>query len=202
VPGERAVAVWDALIDAGRPFDVRPAGMLALDVARLEAGLLLIDVDFHGSRKALIPAQRYTPFELGLGRLVQLDKGPFIGRTALEAEHAQGSKRTIVGLEIDWTDVERLHERSGLAPVAPAAASRVAVPVFRNGRQVGRATTTAWSPTLKRLIALATIDSPHGLEGTVLQFEMTIEGVRHFVGATVVATPFFSPARKTATPPL
>ncbi len=202
VAAEQAVATWDALMDAGRPFDIRPAGMLALDVARLEAGLLLIDVDFTGSRKALIPAQRYTPFELGLGRLVPVEKGPFVGRRPLAAERARGPRRTIVGLEIDWTDVERLHERIGLAPVAPAAASRVAVPVFRNGRQVGRATTTAWSPTLKRLIALATIDTPHAAEGTVLQFEMTVEGVRHFAAATVVATPFFSPSRKTATPPL
>jgi aminomethyltransferase len=201
VAGEHAVAVWDALIDAGRPFDIKPAGMLALDVARVEAGLLLIDVDFTGSRKAMVPAQKYTPFEMGLGRLVQIEKGPFIGRGALTAERARGARRMIVGLEIDWTDVERLYERAGLAPVAPAAASRTAVPVLRDGRQVGRATTTAWSPMLKRLIALATIEAPHFGEGTVLQFEVTVEGVRHFVGATVMRTPFFNPSRKTATPP-
>jgi aminomethyltransferase len=198
---EHAVPVWDALMAAGAPYDLKPAGMLALDVARLEAGLLLIDVDFHGSRKALIDSQRFTPFELGLGRLVALEKASFVGRDALVEEQRRGSKRMIVGLEADWSQVEALHERYGLAPVAPAAASRVAVPVRSAGRQVGRATTTAWSPTLKRLIALATIDAPHYSLGTPLEIEMTVEGTRHFVGATVVPTPFFNPPRKTATPP-
>jgi aminomethyltransferase len=196
-----ALAVWDAVMDAGRAFDIRPAGMLALDVARVEAGLLLLDVDFIGSRKAMIQAQKYTPYEMGLGRLVSPDKPRFVGSEALRAERARGPRRMIVGLEIDWDDVERLYERAGLAPVAPAAASRVAVPVRRSGRQVGRATTTAWSPTLKRLIALATIDAPHFAKGTKVEFEVTVEGVRHFVGASVVPTPFYSPPRRTATPP-
>ena len=201
VPWDAALTVWDALMRGGKPFDIRPAGMLALDVARVEAGLLLIDVDFNGSKKALIHAQRYTPYEMGLGRLVQLQKAPFVGRQALAVEHAAGPKRMIVGLEVDWSEVEAIYDRVGLAPVAPAAASRVHVPVFRDGRQVGRATTTTWSPTLKRMIALATIDAPHFAEGTVLQVEMTVEAVRHHVRAAVVKTPFFNPARKTATPP-
>jgi aminomethyltransferase len=198
---EHAVTVWDSLMAAGQAFELKPAGMLALDVARTEAGLLLIDVDFVGSRKALIPAQRYTPFELGLGRLVALDKGPFVGRAALTEERRRGPRRMIVGLEIEWEDVETLYERVGLAPVAPAATSRVPVPVVKGARQIGRATTTAWSPTLKRLIALATIDAPHFDEGTRVEFEITVEGVRHFVGAKVARTPFFNPPRKTATPP-
>ncbi len=138
---------------------------------------------------------------MGLGRLVQLDKPPFVGRRALVDEQRRGPKRMIVGLEVDWSDVEATYDRLGLAPVAPAAASRVAVPVTRDGRQVGRATTTAWSPTLKRLIALATVDAPHFAEGTRLQIEITVEGVHHYAGATVVKTPFFNPPRKTATPP-
>jgi aminomethyltransferase len=202
IDSSRALEVWDRIVAAGRPFDIKPAGMLALDVARVEAGLLLIDVDFNGSKKAMIAPQKYTPHEMGLGRLVSLEKGPFIGRDALAAERTRGPRRMIVGLEVDWPDVEALYEREGLAPVAPAAASRTAVPVMRDGRQVGRATTTAWSPTLKRLIALATIDAPHFAPGTQLQIEVTVEGVRHFAGATVVRTPFFNPSRKTATPPL
>ena len=201
VDATQALDIWDALIDAGRPFDLKPAGLLALDVARVEAGLLLIDVDFHSSRKAMIPAQKYTPYELGLGRLVDLNKRPFIGQPALLAERQHGPRRMVVGLEIDWADVERLHDDAGLAPVAPATASRVAVPVMRDGRQVGRATTTAWSPMLKRLIALATVDAPHHAAGTLLRIEITVEGVRHFARATVVPTPFFNPSRKTAAPP-
>jgi glycine cleavage system T protein (aminomethyltransferase) len=202
MPTERALDVWDALMTAGQPFELKPAGMLALDVARTEAGLLLLDVDYVGSRKALIPSQRYSPYEMGLSRLVSLDKGPFVGRTALAEERRRGPRRQIVGLEIEWAEVEALYEKKGLAPVAPAATSRVAVPVVRGSKQIGRATTTAWSPTLKRLIALATIDTPYDEEGARVQFEMTVEGVRHFVGAKVVPTPFFNPPRKTATPPL
>jgi len=200
-PWDAALTVWDALIQGGRSFDIKPAGMLALDVARVEAGLLLIDVDFNSSKKALIESQKYTPYEMGLGRLVTLDKAPFVGRQALAAEHHRGPGRMIVGLEVDWTEVEAIYDRLGLAPIAPAAASRVHVPVFRDGRQVGRATTTTWSPTLKRMIALATVDAPHFAEGTRLQIEITVEAVRHHVGATVVKTPFFNPPRKTAVPP-
>jgi aminomethyltransferase len=201
MPADRAVAVWDALMQGGKPFDIKPAGMLALDVARIEAGLLLIEVDFFSSRKAMIAPQMYTPYELGMGRLVNLDKGRFIGQRALREEHQRGHARQIVGLEIDWNEVEKLYDAAGLAPTVAATASRLAVPVYRNGRQVGKATSTTWSPVLKRMIALASVDRPHYAEGTDLQFEMTVEAVRHRVGAKVVKTPFFNPPRKMATPP-
>ena len=197
MPWNRAIDVWDALMIGGRAFDIHPVGMLALDVARVEAGLLLIDVDFHGCKKALIPSQTYTPLEMGLGRLVQLENRPFVGRSALVAERRRGPARLIVGLEIDWPAVEKLYDDLGLAPQMSAAASRAAVPVYRNGGQVGRATTTTWSPVLKKLIALATIDAPYFVEGTPLHVEMTVEAVRHRVPAIVVKTPFFNPPRKT-----
>ena len=201
MPANQAVQVFDALMTGGRPYDIKPAGMLALDVARIEAGLLLIEVDFFSSRKAMIASQMYSPYELGMGKLVSLDKGRFIGQRALREEQQRGASRQIVGLEIDWNEVEKLYDDAGLAPAVSATASRVPVPVYRNGRQVGKATSTTWSPTLKRMIALASIDRPHHAEGTVLQFEITVEAVRHRVAATVVKTPFFNPARKTATPP-
>ena len=201
MPWDAAIAVWDAIAEAGRAFDLHPTGMLALDIARIEAGLLLIDVDFHSSRKAMIEAQKYSPFELGLGRLVEVGKGPFVGRQALVAEHRRGPSRQIVGLEVDWTEVEKLYEAVGLPPTAPATASRVPVPVYVDGRQVGRATSTTWSTTLKKLIALATIDRPHSALGTRVKLEVTVEAVRHTASATVVKTPFFNPRRKTATPP-
>ncbi|MCA1613074.1 MAG: aminomethyltransferase family protein [Acidobacteria bacterium] len=200
IPAEGALAVWDALVEAGRAFDIHPAGMLALDVARVEAGLLLIDVDFHGSKKALTEAQKYTPFELGLGRLVHLDKPKFVGQSALAAERKRGHAREIVGIEVDWTGVEKLYEAAGLAPAVAATASRVAVPVYAGGRQAGRATSTTWSPVLKKLIALATVGREHARAGTRLEIEVTVEAVRHRVGARVVKTPFFNPKRKTATP--
>jgi aminomethyltransferase len=201
MPWDAALTVWDAIAAGGSRFDLHPAGMLALDVARIEAGLLLIEVDFFSSRKAMIESQKYSPFELGLGRLVDLAKGPFVGRSALVAEHRRGPRRQIVGLEVDWTEVERLYEAVGLPPTAPATASRIAVPVYKDGRQVGRATSTTWSTTLKKLIALATIEAPHYAVGTRVKLEITVEAVRHTAGATVVKTPFFNPPRKTATPP-
>ncbi len=198
MPAADALRVWDTLMEGGRAFDIKPAGMLALDVARIEAGLLLIEVDFFSSKKAMIASQVYTPYEMGLGRLVSLDKGRFIGQRALREEHARGAARQVVGLEIDWTAVERIYEDVGLAPAVAATASRVAVPVYRGGRQVGRATSTTWSPVLKKMIALATIDRPHYEAGTKLEIEVTVDAVRHQVGATVVQTPFFNPKRKTA----
>jgi aminomethyltransferase len=199
IPWDRAIDVWDALMRAGRPYDIRPAGMLALDIARVEAGLLLIDVDFNSSKKALIPDHMYTPFELGLGRLVQLDKGPFVGRKALLDEHRHGHNRQIVGLEIEWPAVEMLYDALGMPPQVSSTASRVAVPVYKSGRQIGRATTTTWSPVLKKLIALATVSAPHFAAGTSLEFEVTVEAVRHRVPAKVVKTPFFNTPRKAAT---
>src|SRR5215468_1801932 len=135
-----ASGVWDALMAGGRAFDIRPAGMLALDVARIEAGLLLIEVDFRSSKLALIESQKYSPFEMGLGRLVNLDKERFVGQRTLREEDRRGPARQIVGLEIDWNAVEKLYEAVGLPPQAPAAASRVAVPVYREREQTGKAT--------------------------------------------------------------
>ena len=196
VEADRAIALWDALMEAGRPFDITPAGMLALDVARIEAGLILLDVDYTSSRKALIPSQKYSPYEIGLGRLVKLDKAPFIGQTALRREAKEGPPRQLVGLDVDWDDVERLHDEAGLAPQLPATASRVSVPVYRDGVQVGKATSTTWSPTLKRLIALATVASEAAAPGTKLEMELTVDHQRQRAGVTVGKLPFFDPPRK------
>jgi aminomethyltransferase len=198
----KGIQVWDALTEAGQAFDLHPAGMLALDVARIEAGLLLIDVDFNSSKKSLTEAQKYSPFELGLGRLVHLEKPAFVGQDELirSNKRGPGHSREIVGMVIDWPSIESAYDAAGLPPVLPAAASRVAVPVYKHGHQVGKATSTTWSPTLKKLIALATLKRDVTKPGTVLDFEITVEAVRHRVPATVVQTPFFNPPRKTATP--
>ncbi|PYS55886.1 MAG: hypothetical protein DMG13_02080 [Acidobacteria bacterium] len=200
IPWNEGVRVWDALIEAGRAFDICPVGMLALDVARIEAGLLLIDVDFNSSKKAMIDAQKYSPFEMGLGRLVHLGKERFVGEAVLRKEQERGYARQIAGLQVNWPEAERIFEKMGLPPTIPAAASRVAVPVYKNGRQIGKATSTTWSPTLKKLIALGTVKREFARPGTNLEIEITIEAVRHRVGAVVVNTPFFNPKRKTATP--
>jgi aminomethyltransferase len=200
IPWKDGVRVWDKLINEGEAFDVHPAGMVALDIARVEAGLILIEVDYTSSKKALIDAQKYSPAEIGLGKLVDLKKETFVGRTALAAEARKGAARALVGLEINWNEVEALYDKMGMAPQVPSMASRVAVPVYRGGKHVGKATSTTWSPTLKKMIALASVEREHSAVGNTLNMEMTVEAVRHTVSAKIVPLPFFNPARKTAVP--
>ena len=200
VPWNDAVKVWDAVMEKGKQFDIHAAGMLALDVARVEGGLLLIEVDYTSAKKALIESQKYSPYELGFGKMVHLDKENFIGKAALVRQHKQGVPRQFVGLEIDWPEVEARYEEFGLTPAAPSQASRVAVPVYLGEKQVGKATTTTWSPVLKKMIALASVDTAHSQIGTKLQLEITIEAMRQQVTAKIVKMPFFNPERKTTTP--
>src|ERR1700723_2274560 len=155
MPWKDAPRVWDALMENGRQFDLHPAGILALDVARIEAGLIMIEVDYTSSKRALIESQKYSPYELGLGKMVDLKKEHFIGRQALAEEHKRGPKRLLMGLDVNWDDVERIYDSFGLGPQVQSTASRTAVPVYRGGLQVGKATSTTWSPTLKKMGALA-----------------------------------------------
>ncbi len=203
VAADQAVRVWDVLMEAGGAYGVRPAGLLALDVVRVEAGLILLEVDYTSARQALIPEQSYSPFELGiLGQMVALDKDNFIGKPALVAEkRAGGPERRLVGLEIGWEGIERLYAAQDLPPTLSPMTSREHVPVFGRYRQIGRATSTAWSPTLKKAIALASVRKEHAEPGTRVAIEWTVEGRRGRVPADVVALPFFDPPRKRATPP-
>ncbi len=196
VPSKDAVKVWDAIMEKGKQFDIHAAGMLALDVARVEAGLLLIEVDYTSAKKALIASQKYSPYELGFGKMVHLEKENFIGKAALVQAQKQGVPRQFVGLEIDWPEVEARYEVFGLTPAAPSQASRVAVPLYVGDKQVGKATTTTWSPILKKMIALASVETAHSQIGTKLQMEITIEAIRQQVTAKVVKMPFFNPREK------
>ena len=200
MPWKDAVRVWDKLMNEGEVFDIHPAGMVALDIARIEAGLILIEVDYISSKKALIESQRYSPAEIGLGKLVDLNKETFVGRDALAAQAKNGSERSLVGLEIDWNEVEALYDKMGMAPQVPSMASRVAVPIYRHGKHVGKATSTTWSPTLKKMIALVSVERDHSAVGSTLSMEMTVESVRHTVSAKIVPLPFFNPPRKTTVP--
>jgi aminomethyltransferase len=197
-----AVEVWDAFVRAGGSYGVRPAGMLALDIARIEAGLILIEVDFDSVRRALIPEQSFSPFELGiLGRFVDFEKdADFVGRRALEREQEHGGPpRRLVGLELEWEPLEELYRAKGLTPAMETAASRVPVPVFTRGRQIGKATSTTWSPILKKVLALASVDADQSELGTRIEVEWTVEARRSRTPATVVELPFFNPTRKTST---
>jgi aminomethyltransferase len=193
-----ALPLWDALMQAGRDFGIQPAGMLALDVARIEAGLMLIDVDYVPANKALIEAQKSSPYELDLAWAVSLEKEQFVGREALAAEKARGPQWQFTGVEIGWEGLERLHADVGLATRVPAAAWRTSVPVYSGVEQVGYATSGGWSPLLKRYITLAHLRSPWARPGTQLDIEVTVEHRRKRAAARVVKKPFFDPARKKA----
>ncbi len=191
-----AERLWDALVERGKGYGLTPAGNLALDIARIEAGFILSEVDYVPSQKAMTAAQSYSPFELGLDWTVSFDKGPFVGRRALVGEARRGPVKKIVGLEIDWPSVERLFAAVGLPPEPPRLAWRSNIPVYARTRQVGRATSGCWSPTLKKYIALATIAAEYAALGTRVEMEVTVEGERGRSPATVVKKPFFDPPRK------
>jgi len=194
----QALEVWDALIEAGTPYGITPAGMLALDVARIEAGLMLIDVDYISARKAMIESQKSSPFELGLGWAVDLRKERFVGRSALAEEAKRAPRWQLVGIEIDWTSLERLYTEVGLAPQLPSAAWRASVPVYAGAEQAGYATSGCWSPLLKKYIALAHLQSPWAAPGAQVEMEVTVEHRRKRAAARVVKKPFFDPERKRA----
>jgi aminomethyltransferase len=199
IPTEAAVTVWDALMEAGKAYGIRPAGMLALDVVRLEAGLILLEVDYTSARHAMNPEQHYSPEEIGLGRLVSFEKGDFVGRLALEREaRAGGPARRLVGIQLDWYGIEGLYAAQGLPPAISPVVDRAPVPVFAGGRQVGRATSHGWSPILKQAIALASVAPEYEAVGTPLSVEWTVEGRRGRVAASVVELPFLDLDRKRA----
>ena len=200
VDAKQAVPLWDAIVAAGTPYGITPAGMLALDVARIEAGLLLIEVDYFSSRHALIEAQKSSPLELGLGWTVATDKERFNGSAALAAERARGPAWQFVGLTVDWDSLERLYAEVGLPPRLPSQAWRTSVPVYDQSghHQVGYATSGGWSPLLKKYIALAHLEAPNAAAGTPVQMEITVEHRRKKADARVTPLPFFNPERKRA----
>jgi aminomethyltransferase len=192
-----ALPVWDALMAAGADYGLIPCGILAMDMARVEAGLFMIDVDYTAANHAWIPGQKSSPYEMGLGWTVALDKpGYFVGRRALEREHRDGSAWKLVGVEVEWEGLEKLYASVGLPPQIPAMAVRGSLPVTRDGRQVGYASTSTWSPVLKKYIALVHLERPHYEPGTRVEIEITVEHHRRHAPATVVALPFYEPEWK------
>lgn len=192
-----ALALWDALMAEGKNYGIEPVGLDAMDISRVEAGFVLRGIDYFGANDAYITAQKSTPYELGLGWCVKLqDREPFIGQAALEAEKKSGSKWAFVGLDIDWEAVESLYGRHGLPTMVPSTAWRCTIPVYGEGRQIGRATSGTWSPVLKKNIALATVESAYAQPGTKLFIEWTVEWARETAPCVVTKTPFFDPERK------
>jgi aminomethyltransferase len=203
VPAEQAIPVWDVLMAAGADYGITPAGIWALDVARIEAGLIMADVDYHSSHRALIEAQKSSPFELSLDWAVNLDKEAFNGKRALQAEKARAGKDQefawrFVGIEVEWNSFEALYKAVNLPAALPLIAWRSSTPIYRRGEHIGYASSGVWSPLLKKYLALAHIRAPHYAPGTPVEFEVTVEHQRKRANAWIRKIPFFDPERKKA----
>ena len=198
IPADAALEVWDAVFEAGEAYGIFPAGIRALDVCRVEAGLILIEAEYTSSRHAISDEQAYSPFEIGLGRLVDFGKtGDFNGRAALLAEQqAGGPARRLVGLELDWAGVEGMFAKHGLAPMISPFVDRSPVPVYRDNAQIGRATSITWGTTIKKMVGFGSVDKAHEKVGTRVSVEYSVEGERGKVAATVVPLPFLDLPRK------
>ncbi|MFZ9268411.1 MAG: aminomethyltransferase family protein [Candidatus Limnocylindrus sp.] len=197
IPFEQGLPVWDALIKSGENYTLRVAGMEALDVARLEAGLIMAGVDYHSSRTARHPSLAVSPYEIGMDRLVDLDKPSFIGKRALMDEVASGGPANrLVGLELDLNVFEDAYLDLGYAIEHPLRAWRHVTPLTRKGETIGRATSGTFSPLLKRSIALGFLPSKHAEVGSSVGIEWQIEETRQQIPATVVPLPFLDLPRK------
>ncbi|MFT7553066.1 MAG: aminomethyltransferase [Rhodothermales bacterium] len=199
LPAQHALRVWDAVIEGGAPFHVTPCGLAAMDIARIEAGFVLIGVDYVSSEVAHLAHHKLSPYELGLGWAVKLDKEePFNGKAALQAEKLSGPKQSVVGIEVAWAPLEAAYGAAGLMPDLPMMPCREPVPVYAGGKHVGRVTTKVWSTMLKKYIGLATIDSRYSKPGTQVEMEITVDFQRKKVAARIAKMPFWRPERMRA----
>ena len=203
IPNEHALKAWDTIINAGKNYNIRPAGLDALDVTRVEAGLILKNVDYYNALHVLIDERKSSPYEISLGWTVNLNREPFNGHSALRKEKEEGSQWAIIGLDINWEEIERLYHNNGLPPEIGNSSWRSSIPIYLDRsrqNQIGYATSGTWSPILKKNIAIATIQSKYALIGNKIQFEITVEHKRHIVSAIVSKLQFYDPERKKSNP--
>jgi aminomethyltransferase len=203
-PADDAIDVFDAVMDAGRGHGIRPFGEEALLMTRIEAGLLLIDVEFGSSRLAYTDQERFTPRELGLGwmlRGIDTDDRAFIGRDAIRRELADKTSRwAMTGLVLDWRDYDRLHADAGLiTPKDPIPLPWESMLYdVDSGEQIGYATTLMYSPVLQRHIGIARLRPQYAKAGSDVHVEITIDHEYKRGLAQTARLPLFNPERKTA----
>ena len=198
-----ALAVWDAVWATSRGQGVIPIGMTALYMARIEAGLVLLDVDFHSSRYAWTDADRTTPLELGLGWMVRnldADDRAFIGRDAIARELRERSSRwRLTGLVVDWKDYDRIYGAAGLVPPKDHTPIHDEYYIYDDGlAQLGYATSQMYSPMLQRHIALARVPLDRATPGSRVKLEMAVSHRYEYFDADVARLPLFNPERRTA----
>ena len=196
---EHCERIWDALMETGADYKMLPTGMVALDMVRIEAGLLLIDAEFHSAAHAIFEVEKISPYELGLGWMVNQKKEHFIGQEALRREKARGPATMTVGLEIDVLALGKVFAQYSMPLHLPYQSWVDAIPVYADSDQrdhIGRATSGTWSPIMKRYVVIARLKPQYAKIGTRIYIEQTVEARRFAVPATVVEMPFFDPPRK------
>ena len=203
VGAEDALDVLDQVIDAGSGRGFRPFGEDALLMTRIEAGLILMDVEFSSSRLAYNDDERVTPRELGFGwmlRKVDTDDRPFIGRKALIREARDKTSRwSTVGLLVDWKHYDDLYNAAGLIPPKDETPLAWESMLYDGeGKRIGYATSLMYSPVLQRHIAMARVHPDQAAAGNTVHLELTINHEYQMVRADVARMPLFNPTRKTA----
>ncbi|WP_153979700.1 glycine cleavage system aminomethyltransferase GcvT [Paenibacillus xylanilyticus] len=170
VQADQAAAVWNGLMEAGADHGLVPAGLGARDTLRFEAKLPLYGQELSPT---------ISPLEAGVGMFVKLNAGPFIGHEALLQQKNDGPARKLVGIEVLERGIPRPH-----------------YPIYAEGVQIGEVTTGTQSPTLKRNLGLALINSQYAALGTPLEIEIRGKKLK----AEVVKTPFHKRTRTSKTP--
>jgi aminomethyltransferase len=202
VEADRAVDVLDAVLEAGRDHGIRPFGEEALMMLRIEAGLPLVDVEWHNSRLAFTDHQRVTPKELGMGWMLKgvRDGGrAFVGGAAIRRELVEGTSRwATVGMVVDWADWDRLYRGAGLLPPKDEHPWPYESMLYDGeGNDIGYCTSFVYSPVLQRHIGLARVRPDLAGPGTEVRLELAVNHHNTTVAASTVKLPFFNPARKT-----
>jgi aminomethyltransferase len=208
VAPDNAIALWDALFAAGEGYTIKALGLHALKMARIEAGLLLLDVDFHSARYAWVDAERETPLELGwswMFRNLAKDDRDFIGRSAIESELNNGTSRWLtVGLAVDYLAYEGIYRNAGIMPPKEGLMIESTMSLYKpntNWEYLGYASSFLYSSLLKKHIAIAKLPPEYAKLGTEVDLEISVIRKPEYVLARVVPIPFYNPARKTARQP-
>lgn len=193
---ESAVAVWDAVYLNAAGFGLHPAGYHALDVARIEAGFIIVGPDYSGAGSDALAANisvdeenQASPYELGLSKFVDLRKEDFIGKTALQKSRNGRARKTLTGISIEWQGIADLYTSQGLPPTVVAKPIWYPLNVFNSGSKIGRATSIAWSPAVNSIIGFAFLHSEFSAPGSAVAVEFQVGDKSGLANAKVTPLP-------------
>ena len=184
-----ALPLWDAIFGVRGQYDIQAMGLSVLEMVRIEAGFIMPGFDFNTAETAVRNGYDRSPYEVGLGWVVNLDKGHFTGRKALLAEKSRPAARRLTKIVVD-----------GNKPVGQAF-----IYDGKKGRQVGEIKCATWSPILKANLALADIECRNGrLPANLwarIDYQRELKWLSTWAECEVQPEPFYSPAHRSATPP-